>query len=122
MPNVHAMPRTADIIDDRCCARHDEAGRRSALNGWQHDQDARLLLCKWDDRHRKAFAAMHAGPDVMVISAAPSISRRATGNSSDTVRHSANTASLAGRRNQMGHSLAMRASCLGCKKIIRWGL
>jgi hypothetical protein len=28
--NVDAMPRTADIIDDRCCARHDGAGRRSA--------------------------------------------------------------------------------------------
>src|SRR5262245_40546860 len=37
------------------------------------------------------------------------MSRRAAGSSSDTVRHSANTASLAGRsRNQMGHSLDMR--------------
>src|SRR5262245_15311618 len=26
----------------------------------------RLLLSKWDDRHREAFAAMHADPDVMV--------------------------------------------------------
>jgi RimJ/RimL family protein N-acetyltransferase len=25
----------------------------------------RLLLCRWDDRHREAFAAMHADPDVM---------------------------------------------------------
>ena len=25
-----------------------------------------LLLCKWDDRHRKAFAAMHTDPEIMV--------------------------------------------------------
>src|SRR5262245_66125440 len=45
MPNVHAMPRTADIIDDRCCARHDGAGWRSSPNSWQHDQDAPAFYC-----------------------------------------------------------------------------
>src|SRR5262245_52005605 len=64
MPNVHAMPRTADIIDDRCCARHDGAGWRSSPNSWQHDQDAPpSIMNKWDDRHRKAFAVMDADPD-----------------------------------------------------------
>src|SRR5262245_55942922 len=80
----------------------------------------RLLLCKWDYRHRKAFAGMHANPDVMGDLGGPI-------NQSESywkferyrARHSANTASLAGRsRNQMGHSLDMRASCLGCQKII----
>src|SRR5262249_22678221 len=57
-----------------------------------------------------------------LISAAPSINRIATANSRDTMRHSANTASLAGRsRNQMAHSLGMRWSFPDCQKIIRWG-
>src|SRR5262249_13705140 len=52
MPNVHAMPRTADITDDRCCARHDGADRRSALNSWQHDQDAPAFYSVERHRHR----------------------------------------------------------------------